>query len=633
MSRTELTRDVLFGRRALILGGAKLSLISAVLGRLYFLQVVEGDRYKTLADENRINIRLLPPPRGKIFDRFGVPLAINRQNYRLIIISEQTDNVEATLKALDAAVVITDAEVERVRREVGRKRGFVPITVRENLSWEDVARIEVNAPDLPGVAIEVGQSRHYPHHLATAHFLGYVAPVSDRDLEGEQGRDPVLELPGFRVGRTGLERQYDLAMRGRAGDRQVEVNALGREVRELERRDGKPGAALTTTIDVGLQNFTAQRVAAESAGVVVMDVHNGDVLTMVSVPEFDPNLFNEGLSDKDWRALSSNPKSPLTNKAVAGQFAPGSTFKMVVALAALEAGIISPDDQVFCPGSFKFGNARFHCWKRGGHGRMVMHEAVKQSCDVYFYEIGRRVGIERIAAMARKLGLGETLDVDLPGERPGLVPDKAWKEAALGEPWVGGETLVAAIGQGYMLTTPLQLAVMTARLVNGGYAVTPRLVRAVGDQVVQAQPDVPPIDISQRSMDMVRAAMDDVVNHQRGTAYRARIEEPQYRMGGKTGTAQVRRISKAERATRVLKNEERPWKDRDHALFVGYAPLHAPRYTVAVVIEHGGSGSKAAAPVARDVLAEAQRRNAAGAPALQIAAASPADAGDGPEQP
>ncbi len=633
MSRTELTRDVLFGRRALILGGAKLSLISAVLGRLYFLQVVEGDRYKTLADENRINIRLLPPPRGKIFDRFGVPLAINRQNYRLIIISEQTDNVEATLKALDAAVVITDAEVERVRREVGRKRGFVPITVRENLSWEDVARIEVNAPDLPGVAIEVGQSRHYPHHLATAHFLGYVAPVSDRDLEGEQGRDPVLELPGFRVGRTGLERQYDLAMRGRAGDRQVEVNALGREVRELERRDGKPGAALTTTIDVGLQNFTAQRVAAESAGVVVMDVHNGDVLTMVSVPEFDPNLFNEGLSDKDWRALASNPKSPLTNKAVAGQFAPGSTFKMVVALAALEAGIISPDDQVFCPGSFKFGNARFHCWKRGGHGRMVMHEAVKQSCDVYFYEIGRRVGIERIAAMARKLGLGETLDVDLPGERPGLVPDKAWKEAALGEPWVGGETLVAAIGQGYMLTTPLQLAVMTARLVNGGYAVTPRLVRAVGDQVVQAQPDVPPIDISQRSMDMVRAAMDDVVNHQRGTAYRARIEEPQYRMGGKTGTAQVRRISKAERATRVLKNEERPWKDRDHALFVGYAPLHAPRYTVAVVIEHGGSGSKAAAPVARDVLAEAQRRNAAGAPALQIAAASPADAGDGPEQP
>ena len=633
MSRTELTRDVLFGRRALILGGAKLSLISAVLGRLYFLQVVEGDRYKTLADENRINIRLLPPPRGKIFDRFGVPLAINRQNYRLIIISEQTDNVEATLKALDAAVVITDAEVERVRREVGRKRGFVPITVRENLSWEDVARIEVNAPDLPGVAIEVGQSRHYPHHLATAHFLGYVAPVSDRDLEGEQGRDPVLELPGFRVGRTGLERQYDLAMRGRAGDRQVEVNALGREVRELERRDGKPGAALTTTIDVGLQNFTAQRVAAESAGVVVMDVHNGDVLTMVSVPEFDPNLFNEGLSDQDWRALASDPKSPLTNKAVAGQFAPGSTFKMVVALAALEAGIISPDDQVFCPGSFKFGNARFHCWKRGGHGRMVMHEAVKQSCDVYFYEIGRRVGIERIAAMARKLGLGETLDVDLPGERPGLVPDKAWKEAALGEPWVGGETLVAAIGQGYMLTTPLQLAVMTARLVNGGYAVTPRLVRAVGDQVVQAQPDVPPIDISQRSMDMVRAAMDDVVNHQRGTAYRARIEEPQYRMGGKTGTAQVRRISKAERATRVLKNEERPWKDRDHALFVGYAPLHAPRYTVAVVIEHGGSGSKAAAPVARDVLAEAQRRNAAGAPALQIAAASPADAGDGPEQP
>ena len=387
---------------------------------MYYLQVIESARYATLAEENRINLRLLAPPRGRIVDRFGVPMAVNQQNYRVLLISEATDDVDETLELLGAIIPIGDGDKRRILREIRRRRGFVPVTVRENLNWEEVARIEVNTPDLPGVMIDVSQSRHYPDGEDTAHVLGYVAAVSEAELGG----DPLLELPGFRIGKAGIEKVYDLALRGTGGSSQVEVNALGRVIREMRRQEGQPGAEVTLTIDLELQRMVVRRLAGESASIVVMDVHTGDVLAMASTPSFDPNAFNKGLSAEAWRGLVANPKAPLTNKAIRGQYAPGSTFKIVVALAALNKGAITPETTFFCPGFLRLGNAKFHCWKRGGHGTVDLATGITQSCDVYFYETALRTGIDRIAAMARRLGFGRRLGLDLPGEQPGLGADQ-----------------------------------------------------------------------------------------------------------------------------------------------------------------------------------------------------------------
>lgn len=612
-------RQKVLTRRALMLGAGQLGLVGALAGRLYYLQVVQADRYRVLADDNRISIRLLPPPRGEIVDRLGVPLAINEKNYRVVIVREQSGNVPVTLERLGRIIDLPEREVRRVLRDMRRKRAFVPITVRENLSWEEVSRVEVSAPDLPGISIEVGLTRFYPYAEQAAHVLGYVAAVSESELTG----DPLLELPDFRIGKNGIEKVHDQHLRGKAGTSQVEVNALGRVIRELSREEGQPGRRIEITLDMELQRFAMNRLGEESAAAVIMDVHNGDVLALASTPGFNPNAFNRGLTPNEWEELISNERGPLTNKAIAGQYAPGSTFKMVVALAALETGVISPGQRVFCPGHLELGDTRFHCWKRPGHGHMDMHDAIKHSCDVYFYEVSKRLGIARIAAMAERLGLGQTLGFDLPGERPGLIPTREWKQARMGKPWHQGETLIAGIGQGYILTTPLQLAVMTARLVNGGIAVTPHLTRHLpgqgGLQTVAlpgalpgSEGGFPSLGIAQEHLRLVRTAMAAVTNDPNGgTAYRARIAEAGMEMGGKTGTAQVRRITMAERLTGVRKNEDLPWRHRDHALFVGYAPVNAPRYCCAVIVEHGGGGSAVAAPIARDLLIETQRRDPA----------------------
>lgn len=620
-------RHKLFNRRTAMLAGGKLALLGALTGRLYYLQVVEADKYATLADENRINFRLLPPPRGRITDRNGRPIADNQQNYRVLIISEDTLSVDGTLRALERVIPLNDAEKRRIIRDVKRNKSFVPVTVRENLEWQEVSQIEVNTPDLPGVMIDVGESRHYPDGQEFAHVLGYVAAVSP----GETTGDPLLELPGFRVGKAGIEKVHDLALRGSGGNSQVEVNAYGRIIRELNRQEGTPGAEVQLTLDAQLQHFTAQRIAGESATVVVMDVRNGEVLTLTSSPSFDPNRFNQGLSGAEWNDLVNNPRSPLINKSIQGQYAPGSTFKMVVALAALERGIITPDTSFFCSGKIVLGNAEFHCWRKGGHGLMNCVDAITQSCDVYFYEVAKRVGIQRISEMANRMGLGSHLGIDLPGERGGLIPTPEWKKNTIGSSWQKGETVILGIGQGYILTTPLQLATMTSRLVNGGFAVKPHLTRLIteaGSTPPEAQSSPGEvIGISPAHLALMRKAMKRVVNSPYGTAYRARITSDAEAMGGKTGTVQVRRISKAERETGVLKNEELEWKERDHALFVGYAPVDNPRYAVSVVVEHGGSGSSAAAPIARDVLEEVQRLNIASS-----AGAATVMPGPGPEE-
>jgi penicillin-binding protein 2 len=610
-----------FSRRVAFLGGGKVLLLSLLAGRMYQLQVIESDKYKTLADENRINLRLLPPPRGTIVDRYGRALAVNQENYRVTLVAEQVNDINTMLDTLSGIISLEDYERHRILREVRRRRGFVPVTVRENLDWRDVSRIEVNAPDLPGLSIEVGQSRQYPFAEDFAHVLGYVSAVSEKEVTG----DPLLELPGFKVGKNGVERVFDLNLRGKAGNTQVEVNAVGRVIRELSRQEGQPGVDLRLTIDRDLQKLAADRLKEEkSASAVILDVHNGDVLALSSVPGFDPNEFVTGLSSKTWRRLINDPYAPLTNKAISGLYAPGSTFKMVVALAALEARIVAPDHRVFCRGHTQLGNARFHCWKRHGHGWQDMYDAHQNSCDVYFYDIANRIGIDRIAAMATRFGLGTKTGIELPSEKGGVIPTRAWKKALIGTAWQQGETLISGIGQGFILTTPLQLAVMTARIANGGKAVLPRLIRAAEVDGKEEEPVFKDLGISKRSLDVVREGMLRVTNVQQGTAYRARISEEGMEMSGKTGTAQVRRISKAERDTWVLKNHERPWRERDHALFVGYAPSDNPRYAVSVIVEHGGGGSKVAAPIARDLLLATQRRDPANRTLAPAAAKAPA---------
>ncbi len=607
-------------RRALVLGGVKAALFAALGGRMYYLQVTESERYAMLAEENRINIRLLAPSRGQIVDRFGVPLAVNDQNFRVALVAEQAGDVAAILDRLAGIVPLTEADRRRVLRDVSRRRAFVPVTVTDNLTWPQVARVEVNAPELPGLSIEVGELRRYPRPEATAHVVGYVGAVSEAELTG----DPVLTLPGFRIGKSGIERRHEEALRGDAGTSQVEVNAVGRIIRELSHDEGTPGADVQLTLDIGLQEFVQQRLASEhSAAAVIMDAVTGEVFAMASTPTFDPNLFTSGISAADWNRLLNDPYHPLNNKALTGQYAPGSTFKMVVALAALESGLIAPHHTVYCPGFMTLGNHRFHCWRRGGHGHMNLVEALTQSCDVFFYDVSRRIGIDRIADMALRFGIGREVGIDLPGERPGLMPTRGWKEANLGAPWQPGETLIASIGQGYVLSTPLQLAVMAARIANGGRAVRPHLTLRVGEPDAPPVPaEAPDLGISERSLAFVKEGMIRVTTSPGGTARWAQIPEEGMEMAGKTGTSQVRRITAAERATGIVPNHLRPWRERDHALFVAYAPIHAPRYACSVIVEHGGGGSRVAAPIARDILHECQRRN----PARRLVTA----AADGP---
>jgi penicillin-binding protein 2 len=603
MSSKEMERTRVFTRRALLLGAGQTGLFAVLAGRLYYLQVMQAGRYRLLAEDNRVNVRLIAPLRGDIVDRFGVKLAANSQNYRVVLVPEQTEGVAATLKALGRLVPISDQQSAKVLREAAATRSFMPVLAAENLNWEQFASVNVNSPDLPGVQPEVGHLRFYPHGAIVVHAIGYVGAVSEKEL----GDDPLLRLPGFRIGKAGVEKSLDRQLRGKAGDSQVEVNAYGRTIRELARDDGRPGAEAVLTLDLDVQRYVMGRLAGQSAAAIVLDVDDGEVLALASVPSYDPNLFTLGLSTREWQALANDPMSPLVDKAAAGQYPPGSTFKPVVALAGLETGVIGPEMTVFCNGTTKLGSHVFHCWKRGGHGWVNLRMALAQSCDCYFYEVSRRLGIDQLAAMANRLGFGTRLGIELPNEKPGLVPTRAWKEAHFHAPWQQGETLIAGIGQGFMLSTPLQLATLAARIANGSAAVRPTLVRFLGG--LRPRRAAPSLGISRASLDAVRDGMDAVVNSMRGTAYKHRLDLDGMTMAGKTGTSQVRRISRTERLTGVIKNENLPWKERDHALFIAYAPVDRPRYATAVLVEHGGSGSSTAAPIARDILQKALSRD------------------------
>lgn len=588
-------------QRTLIMAAAVFGMLMFLIARLYYLQVYQGDKYLMLADENRISTRVLVPPRGSVFDRNGVVLATNEQNFQALIVAEQTPSVDMTLQNFKKIIPLDDEEENKIKEKILYNRKFLPVKLKDNLTWEEVSALLLNAPDLPGVFISEGLNRTYPLGEYTAHFLGYVGAVSDDEAKD----NPLLMVPGFKIGKSGLEKQFEDELRGHGGNVKLEVNAYGRIMKEIERKNGIEGKSLYLTIDSRLQKFAQDAFGDNSGAAVVLDVHSGEILAFVSVPSFDPNLFTKGISHADWNKLLNNERNPLTNKAISGQYSPGSTFKIVVALAALEAGVIDKNTTFDCTGSMKLGNHLFHCWKHSGHGEQNVVEALKNSCDIFFYEVALQLGIEKIADMARKLGMGKATNVGLDNEKDGLIPDEAWKMARYGEKWQQGESVIAGIGQGYVLATPLQLVTMVSRVVNGGYAVNPTFQKLE----LQDKGKIRKINISRKNIEIVKQGMFEVVNSKKGTANTAQFDIDGIKMGGKTGTTQVRRITLEERRKGILKDEDLPWKLRNHALFVGYAPQDKPKYAVAVVVEHGSSGSGVAAPIASKILQEAIKLN------------------------
>lgn len=590
-------------RRGVLIFALQGIFVAGLAARMRFLQIDQADQYRLLAEENRINVRLVPPSRGLVYDRDGLLIASNVQNYRAVIIREDVENLESLLNNLQTLLKISDEKKQAIRKLVLKHSPFVPITVLNNLSWSNVAKISVNAPVLHGLTADVGLNRHYPRGADYAHLLGYVGPVSDFDLKKRDDNDPLLKIPRFQIGKTGVEAKLERALRGNAGTKRIEVNAKGRVIRELSRQESSPGQSVQMTIDTGLQNFALARLGKKSASAVVMRVDNGDLLSMASSPSFDTNLFVEGISTNDYAALRDNEFRPLADKSVQGIYPPGSTFKMVIALAALDEGLIRPNEKIRCDGHIELADRKFHCWKRLGHEEITLTEALEQSCDVFFYDLALRVGIEKITQMAKRLGIGIKHNLPLSGVARGLSPTKNWKLKTQGESWVLGDTLNVGIGQGYVLASPLQLAVMAARIASGK-VVEPRIIKRVNG-VEQKIPNQLKLDIDPNALGIIRSGMYEVSNGIKGTARKSKIAISEISMAAKTGTSQVRNITSKERATGVIPNEQLPYNRRDHALFVGFAPYNQPKYAIAVVVEHGGGGSKVAAPIARDIMLRA----------------------------
>ena len=583
------------GRRALIIGTVQIGFAGLLGLRMRHVQVNQAEEYRLLAEENRISFELLPPVRGRIFDRNGMILADNEPTYRITLTPEDAGDVAAVVARLAQVIRLDSHDLKRALASIDPRKPFFPVTLADRVPWEEISRVEVNAPALPGIRAELGLSRAYPEGDLFAHVVGYVSKVSERNLSRYEDPPALLLLPGFQHGQVGVEARLENDLRGNAGTKRVEKNAAGRVMRELGRREGQAGADMQLTVDRDLTSYIMARLGEESASVVVMDVNNGDLLASVSAPSYDPNKFVRGISVPDYAQLREDDHRPLASKTVQDAYPPGSTFKMITALAAMEAGVMDPQDKVWCPGHMEVGNRRFHCWKREGHGNMILQQSLRESCDVYFYDLALKVGIERIADVARRLGLGEKHDIPMSAVTSGLVPDKAWKQRERGASWLIGDSVNASIGQGFILTSPLQLAVMTARLASGR-TVSPRLVKTV-EGVETFEHGGEDMGFDPSHLMKLREAMFSVSNDRKGTAYGSRIIADDMRMAGKTGTAQV--------SNRVVDNDTAPWVERDHALFVAFAPYDNPRIAVSVVVEHGGGGSRTAAPIARDVVLQA----------------------------
>jgi penicillin-binding protein 2 len=586
---TAAHQSITFSRRMMLVGGAQAALGGALVARLGYLAVAEHQKYAVESESNRVQLIIVPPRRGWIVDRNNKPIAINRSDFRVDIIPEQLEHPTETLRTLTQVLQLTPDDVDRIIKEFRAARGYQPVQVAENVPYEQYAGVTVRLPEMPGVQPQRGFSRFYPAGPAVAHLVGYVGAASAKDYEKE--KNPLLVTPGFKIGKEGLERVLEPRLRGQPGGQRVELTARGKLVRELEPKPDRSGETVQLTIDAGLQEYAARRMGDNSGSLVVIDCQTGGILAFVAMPAYDPNSFSDGIGGTEWRMLSEDDHKPLLNKVTQGLYPPGSTVKPMNIMALQEIGV-APTEAVNCSGGLRVGNRVFHCWKKGGHGGVNMHRAVEQSCDIYFYTMALRHGYQPFADMARRVGLGEKFDLPLASQRFGTVPDPAWKLRKYKDKWASYDSVNAAIGQGYVLVNPLQLAVMAARL-GSGKIIKPRLLAS--DPVV-----APSMGWSDEHMEVLHSAMSAVVNGN-GTAGSARLQVPGVLLAGKTGTAQVRLITAAERAGGVLSDYATPFKLRDHSLFQGFAPFDNPRYAVACILEHSGH-IVTAAPIASDTL-------------------------------
>ncbi len=623
-SETFQNKSKLISRRMFILSTLKIGVFISIISRLFYLQISENIKYRSLSDKNRFREWKLVPQRGIIEDFFGEKIADNTQTFQLHMIPEDVPNIEALFFKLSKIIDFNEKKKNSIIKRLKKRKRWEPIIVSDNLSWSEFSRLNLFLHEMQGVKPVVALARKYFADGSSSHIVGYVSDASVEDLENNKLLRKI-NVPGLKTGKNGLEKFLNDAIIGKPGIQRFEVNAFGKRIKELELVSGSQGESFRTTIDQEVQKFTSELIKDKSGSVCVMDIYTGDIVSMVSSPTYDPNKFVHGISQEEWQTLIKNKKKPLINKPMAGLYPPGSTIKPIVALSALENDVISPKLVVECKGSIELYGHTYHCWKEKGHGFMNLRNGIKQSCDIYFYEISRRLGVDRLAITAKQFGLGKKVLGSFYEERSGVVPNTKWKLKNIGKGWVLGETLITGIGQGYFQTTPLQLCLMMAQLANGGYEIKPRII----DDKYSLQPIVDAwrgefisrkynLDISvpglkklfknQENIKFVLDALYAATNEPMGTSYRSRFIKPEYIYAGKTGTSQIRTITEEEREQK-LKNIDKPYEQRDHALFIAFAPYKKPRYAISVVIEHGGAGSSVAAPIAKKVIKKVLERH------------------------
>ena len=582
-----------FSRRSVLILLLKMGLLSSIVYKLYDIQILNSKKYKTLSENNRINLKVINPTRGLIYDRNNKIVATNYVTYELFIIPEQVDDIGLVFKNLSKIIEIPFKQRKKVVKLSKQLREFEMIKITDNLSWSQLEKIELNLLELPGVHLLPYNKRYYPQSHYFSHIVGYTSQPSEKDMELPY----ISSMPTLEIGKTGVEKFFNKQLIGIPGRREVEVSSIGKEIREVSRIESKKGNEIKISLDLDLQKIIYEQIKnKKSASVVVMNVNSGEIVGMLSVPNYDPNKLINKPNAEYWKNILENTLAPLTNRAIQGLYAPGSTFKIVVALAALEKKLINKDTEFYCNGKIEFGDRIFHCWKTEGHGKVNLIKGIKESCDCYFYEVSNIVGVDNISKMAKKFGFGETTKIELPNENIGIVPSKKWKKDNLKENWYRGETLIFGIGQGYILSTPLQLAKMTSIIANGGYEVNPTLLTKKDLNTKDKN-----IGLNLENIKLIKDAMKKVVNEVYGTAFSSRSNPDNYIFSGKTGTSQVKKITIEERESDDFRKKEIEWKNKDHALFVGYMPSEEPKYSISIIVEHGGSGSSTAAPIAKEI--------------------------------
>ena len=601
-----IRKSDIINRRMFIIGAAKIIIFGGLIARLFSLQINDNKKYLTLSDKNRIREWKLPPTRGNIVDYFGNVIAGKLKVYQLHVIPEQVENFNYLISRLRSILQLSEKRVEKIKKKKNQLKPWETLIISENLSWSEFLKINNYLYELVGVKPVMTISRNYPFNDIYTHVLGYVSqPNEDDILANEVIKEKFV--PGIKVGKLGLEKTLENELIGVNDIQRYEVNAYGKRINQLEYQKGKQGSKIRITLDTEVQKLCAELLVNKAGSISVMDIYTGEVIALYSSPSYDPNLFLFGISQDEWQLIRNNPLKPLINKTLSGLYSPGSTIKPIVALSALENNIIDTNFKVRCKGKIELHGQTFHCWKEKGHGTVNLKDAMKQSCDTYFYEIARKLGVDRLKITADKFGLGKkVLGAYFENEKSGQFPDTEWKKNNLGKGWVLGETLITGIGQGYTQTTPIQLCLMTAQIANGGYKINPKIItddnQLTSEEIKKAvqknnfQPNLPLFD-NQNNIKIVQKAMFSSTNELRGTSYRSRIEDPKYQFAGKTGTAQVKRISKREREL-DLKTSQIPYNERDHALYVAFGPYKNPRYALSIIVEHGGSGSSTAAPMA-----------------------------------